>query len=286
MRPAGDTAGTRAGHLAGIYPALMIGIFFLIPFALMLAVSVAHRVPDGFYEFAFEADNYRRIFEPVYLRTTLFSVGIAALVAAICIAIGFPFTYHLTRLPRRAQVLWLIFILAVLSLSEVLIAFCWQVLLSRTAGIGNVAVWLGLVERASSFYPSFGAVVLALVYLVLPYSVLVLYPPLSRLEPEIPEAARMLGASPLRTFFGTVVPVMRPAITAAAIMIFVFTIGAYLIPQVLGKPEHWTLSVLITDQAVFNANMPFAAALASFLMAITVVLVMAVLWLERRQEAA
>jgi putative spermidine/putrescine transport system permease protein len=103
--------------------------------------------------------------------------------------------------------------------------------------------------------------------------VLVLYPPLSRLDPALPEAAQTLGASPLRTFFTVVVGSLRNAIVAAFVMVFVFTLGAYLLPQILGRPRHWTLSVLITDAAIYQTNMPLAAAMALFFMAVSLVLV-------------
>ncbi len=102
---------------------------------------------------------------------------------------------------------------------------------------------------------------------------LVLYPALSRLDPQLPEAARTLGASPLRTFFTVVVPALRGAIVATLIMVFVFTLGAYLLPQLLGRPQHWTLSVMITDQAIYQSNLPFAAAMAMFLMLVSLALV-------------
>jgi putative spermidine/putrescine transport system permease protein len=178
--------------------------------------------------------------------------------------------------------MWLVYILAQLSLSEVLIAFSWQVLLSRTAGVTNILAWLGIIERSFSLYPSFGAVIIALTYLVLPFSVLILYPPMSRLDSEITEASRTLGASPLRTFFSVVIPVLRPAIVATGITMFVFTLGAVLIPQVLGRPQHWTLSVLITDQAIFQSNLPFAAALAIFLLVFSMGLVGLTIWIDRR----
>ena len=83
----------------------------------------------------------------------------------------------------------------------------------------------------------------------------------------------MLGASPVRSFFRVVVPVLRSSIISAIIMVFVFNLGAYVLPQVLGKPQHWTLSVLITDQAIFQSNLPFASAMAIFLMVVSLTLV-------------
>ncbi|MEM7168535.1 MAG: ABC transporter permease [Pseudomonadota bacterium] len=272
----------KGSFLLPIFPTVMIGIFFLIPFALIVAVSVAHQNPGGFYESGFELTHYKRFLSPAFLSTAAFSVLVSGLVAMICLILGFPFTYLITRLRRRWQVVWLVYILAQLSLSEVLIAFSWQVLLSKTAGIGNILVWLGILERSTAFYPSFGAVVLGLTYLVLPFSILLLYPPLSRLDSEVTEAARTLGASPVRTFFEVVVPILRPALVATGITMFVFTLGAIVVPQVLGRPSHWTLSVQITDQAIFQSNLPFAAALAIFLLIVSMSLVGLTMWINRR----
>jgi putative spermidine/putrescine transport system permease protein len=277
-----ETTGKRGPWLLMAYPSIMIGIFFLIPFALIVAVSVAHQLPEGYYQPGLELTHYSRFLSPVFVNTAIFSVSVSALVACICLLLGFPFTYFITRLGRRYQVMWLVYILAQLSLSEVLIAFSWQVLLSRTAGFTNILAWLGIIERSFSLYPSFGAVIIALTYLVLPFSVLILYPPMSRLDSEITEASRTLGASPLRTFFSVVIPILRPAIVATGITMFVFTLGAVLIPQVLGRPQHWTLSVLITDQAIFQSNLPFAAAMAIFLLVFSMGLVGLTIWIDRR----
>lgn len=273
-------------HAVLIYPALMLGLFFVVPFGIMLAVSFFHRVEGAFYEPAFELDNYARFLTPFFGRALGFSILIAGLAALLSVAIAFPFTYALTRLRRPSQVAWLVFILAVLSLSEVIIGFSWSTLLSRTAGLSNVLAWLGLMEAPQAWSPSFTALLLGLCYIGFPYTVLVLYPALSRLDPELPEASRMLGASPARTFFRVVVPVLRHSIVGALIMVFVFDLGAYILPQVLGRPEHWTLSVLITDQAVFQSNLPFASAMAIFLMLVSLALVGLTLMLGSRKPAA
>ena len=108
-----------------------------------------------------------------------------------------------------------------------------------------------------------------MVYQAFPYTVLVLYPSLARLDPSLVEAARTLGASPIRAFFNVVVPALRNTLLATLIMVFVFALGSYLLPQLLGRPQHWTLSVLITDQAIYQSNMPFAAAMAIFLVLVS-----------------
>jgi putative spermidine/putrescine transport system permease protein len=129
-------------------------------------------------------------------------------------------------------------------------------------------------------------VLIGLVYVGLPYSVLVLYPPLSRFDPQLPEASRMLGASPFQTFFRVTVPIVRNSLASCFILVFVFALGSYLLPQVLGRPEHWTLSVQITDQALFQANIPFAAALAILLMLVTIALVVMTVLIARGRKTA
>ncbi|AWB07164.1 ABC transporter permease (plasmid) [Azospirillum humicireducens] len=272
-------------HAPILFPALMLVVFFVIPFGLMIAVSVARRIPGGFYEPDLVLANYERFLSAFFGGVLSFSLELAALVAVVAVGIGFPFTYRLARLPRAAQVRWLVFLLSILSLSEVIIGFAWSTLLSRTAGITNFLVAVGLMAEPQSLSPSFGALLAGMVYQAFPYTVLVLYPALARLDPALVEASRTLGASPLKAFFTVVVPAQRNTIVATLIMAFVFALGSYLLPQLLGRPQHWTLSVLITDQAIYQSNMPFAAAMAVFLVLVSLALVGLSLLFGRKEEA-
>jgi putative spermidine/putrescine transport system permease protein len=263
--------GGRSGRDRALllYPGIMLVGLFVLPLLVIAAVSVFARVPGGFFEPAFTLASYERAFGAFYLDRLAVSVGIASLAAAICLAIGFPFTYLLVGLPKRRQVPYLVLILAVLSLSEVIVAFSWSLLLSRTSGISNLLVWVGLMPQSVAWSPGFVAVVLGFVFLALPLTVLIFYPTVSRLDPEFVEAATTMGASPLRAFLTVVMPIMRPAIAGTFVLMFVFLSGAYLVPQVLGRPAHWTLPVHITDQAVMQSNLPLSAALAMVLLAAT-----------------
>ena len=268
------------------FPALMLTVFFVVPFSIMIAVSFFRRDPAGFYTPDFVVDNYARFLSLFFGGVLGFSLMLAVLVAACCVAIAFPFTFLLTRCSRRVQTVWLVCLLSVLSLSEVIIGFAWSTLLSRTAGVTNLLVAIGLMEAPQALLPGFGAVLTGMVYEALPYTVLVLYPALIRLDPTLLEAARTLGASPTRAFFNVVVPSLRNTIVATLIMVFVFALGSYLLPQILGRPQHWTLSVLITDQAIYQSNMPFAAAMAVFLVLISLALVGLMLMVGRKESAA
>lgn len=269
-----------------VFPAGMLIVFFVVPFATMIAVSFFKRNPSGFYTPDFVFDNYARFLSLFFGKVLGFSLMLAIAVAICCIVLAVPFTYLLSRARRRTQVLWLVALLSILSLSEVIIGFAWSTLFSRTAGITNLLVMLGIMEQPVALNPSFGAVLTAMTYQALPYTVLVLYPALVRLDPTLTEAARTLGASPVRAFFTVVVPALRNTIVATLIMVYIFALGCYLLPQILGRPQHWTLSVLITDQAIYQSNMPFAAAMAVFLVLVTLGLVGLTVYAGRKGETA
>lgn len=269
----------------GIVPGAALILFFLIPFGIMLAVSVALREPGGFYQWGFDLAGYRRFLSAFFGGILLTSVLIAAGAALIAVALALPFTVALAGLGRRAQTAVLVVLLSVLSLSEVIVGFSVSTLLSQTAGVGNLLAFLGLTAEPRAYTPSLFALLTGLVYLSFPYAVLVLYPPVARLDPELAQAARTMGASPFRTFLTVTVPLLRAPLLGAVILVFVFALGSYLLPQVLGRPQHWTLSVHITDQAIYQSNLPFAAAMATFLLVVALAMVGLALLLGREKGA-
>jgi putative spermidine/putrescine transport system permease protein len=267
------------------WPTFAISCFFVVPFFLLLKVSLAHRDESALWGPGFELTHYVEMLDPTVLDTLVFSGALAILVAVISGAVAFPFTYFITRMHRRAQIAWLILLLSTLSLSEVLIAFSWQVMLAKRVGLSNVLVWLGLLAEPESLSPNFGAVLSCLVYLVVPFTVLLLYPALARLDRDLTEAARTLGATPLRVFFTVVLPMMRGPLISTSIVASIFTLGAYVAPSVLGRPEHWTIAILIGKAALTGGNLPFAAAMAVLLLTATLGLTGLTALLGRRSKA-
>ena len=279
---------TRPGGVAKLiaaYPSTMLALFFLVPFGIMIVVSFWHRLEgaESGYEPGFEFTHYARFFSPLFIERILVSIEFASIAAFLSVIVAFPFTYFLSRFNRRAQVITLVFILSVLSLSEVIVAYSWSVLLSRTAGISNLFVLLGFMEKPTSWTPGYFAVMFGLTYFNLPFATLIMYPQCTRLDRELTEAAQTLGASPVKTFLTVVVPLLWPTILTAFIVLFVFTMGAFVTPQWLGRPEHGMFAIFIVDQALTRGNIPFAAAMSMFFMVITLMLVMVTVWLGRKK---
>jgi len=267
---------------AALYPTLMIGVFFAIPFVIMLAISFwSWDQAAAIFTPAFELTHYARFFSPLFTTHLWVSVQFAALASALSLAVAVPFTFFISRFRRKPQVVSLIFILCVLTLSEVIIAYSLSIVMSRSGGLPNVAEWLGLVERARSWYPSYFANLFGLSFFNIPFAVLILYPSSTRLDRELTEAAQTMGATPVRTFFTIVLPLLDRTIMAAFILLFVFTMGAFVTPYWLARPEDTMMAQLIAEQALSRGNIPFAAALSVFFMVVTLVLSLLTIWLRR-----
>ncbi|MDP3490841.1 MAG: ABC transporter permease [Phenylobacterium sp.] len=273
--------------LAGLLtaPCLYIIIMAVVPAFLMVQLSLAHREVGGLWSPGFELTQYRQLATPLFARVMGFSLLLAVAGAAICVSLAFPAAYFITRMKRRAQVAWLVFLLGSLSLSEVLIVFAFQVLLSTSGTLAGALSAVGLLAPGASLYPNFPAVLTCLVYLLLPYVILYFYPALSQLDPEVEQAAATMGASRFSTFTSVVLPMMRGQILTGVLLVVIFTFGAYLTPLVLGRPPQWTIAIHISNAAMGAGNVPLAAAYAVAVVVFMVALLALTRLLSRRRGA-
>ncbi len=254
------------------WPALALLALVVLPSLLLIRISVAPPDADGLWTSGVVFDAYRDLAEPAWLATLVYSLWMAILVATIGLGLGFPLTLLITRMRRSHQVTWLVLLLATLTLSDVLITFSWQVMLSKRIGLSRMLVWLGLMPQVDSLTPSAGAVIVSLVYLVLPFTMLTLYPGLSAMPTEQLEAARLLGASPGIVLRTVIIPLNRGAALTAFAVSALLALGTYVCPLVLGRPQNWTMAVLICNAALAGHNVPRAAAMSIALVAAALVL--------------
>lgn len=271
-------AGKGRGRFLLIYPLGMLVVFFVIPLAMLIVFSFYHHPPGGFYEPAFSFENYIRFFtRTLYLKRLAFTVEISALTAALCLLLGYPFTYYLTRMGSRKR-FYVILVISTLWLSYIIRSYAWTVILSRNAGISRLFVWFGLLEQPRGYAPGLMAVIIGLVYVFLPFMILTLYGSLKSVSREYEEASLNLGAGPLKTFWDVTLPLSKEGIISGTLLVFILTMGAYVVPSILGKPKQWTMPIIIGDQATYESNVPFGAAMALVLMVFAV----AIMWLIAR----
>ena len=260
-------------HLIGLYPFGMMCLFFLGPLAFMIVVSFYERDPLGFYNAAFVWDNYAKFFSSFYYTISLRSLWSATLGSILVVLLAFPAVYIIVDMSRRWQLFWVILLLSMMCLSEVIIGFAWVILMSESAGIPRFLGWIGLWENPRSLSPSFGAMLIGFVTLGFSLVALMFYPQLAQRDKSIEEAALTLGTPPAKVFYKVVLPNYKMAIATSTITMFVYFLGVFVMPTMLGRPQDWNMTVIITDKAVGDANMPLGAALSVIMLIFTIVII-------------
>ncbi|MGR3515235.1 MAG: ABC transporter permease [Paracoccaceae bacterium] len=295
QRAATKTPRVQADRvLLGLLSSVIV-VFCVLPFLLVLVISFGRKVDGAAWVWDFTFENYQRFFVGVlwpeevtflYLQQLYYSFYFAVIASLLAVATALPFTLLLTRLRRRAQAIWLVFILSSLSLSEVFIVMGWDILLSNNSGLPKLfketglTAWLkevgwfqtlrdwGLANpRNVKFKTSDFATILTMSYLVWPYAVILLYPALSRLDPSLGEAARTMGASRWTVTRTVTLPSIRLPLFGTTLLLFVFLLGTYVSVTVFAAPnKHTTAVAIYSNIRGANLNAPFGATQAIVLL--------------------
>lgn len=287
--------GRRAWAL--LWPTwVVLGVFLLTPLVLMLLVSFAERGTYGgiapvrdlgehILSGRFLA-NYARSFRGIYLGIGWRSLWMAVLTTVLCLAISYPIAYYLARLaPRRWKGLLLGLVVVPFWTSFLIRTYAWMFLL-RTEGLINlVLTGLGLVDRPLELLYTELAVMIGLVYGELPFMILPLYASLEKLDSTLLEAASDLGADRVRAFWRVTVPLTAPGIAAGIVLVFIPSLGQFVVSDLLGGARSMLLGNLVQNQFAVARNKPFGAALAFELTAAVLLLLLAyALYAKRRGE--
>lgn len=278
-----NSSPTFAPCVIGGLAFAVMAVFFVIPLLFMIVVSFYQPDPMGFYKEAFVWENYGKFFSSFYYTVSFRSITSSALGAVLVVALSFPLVLFVSDLSRRLQLFWIILLLSLMCLSEVIIGFAWLILMSESAGLPRLLEAVGLWDNPRSLSPSFGAMMIGLVFLGFSIVALILYPSVARRDRSIEEAAVTLGTPPSRVFFKVLVPVFRTSLVSVTLTMFVYLLGVFVMPTMLGRPQDWTMTVIISDKALGDANLPLGAALAVVMLIVTVLVLLAAAWLTRKR---
>jgi len=258
----------RAKYLIVSYPAITLSLFFVVPLLLLVVVSTFQNIEGGFFQPAFTLENYVRfIGSDLFQGRMIYTLRVAGLTTVLCLAIGYPLAYYIATLKSE---LWRRFYLSVivssLFLTFIIRAFAWQILLSSDSVVPTIASAIGLLEEPVALVPSYFALVVGMVYVFLPFMVLTLYTSIRDVDNSLQEASRSLGARPLRTFREVTLPLTKSGIISGSMLVFVLSLGVYVLPRILGNPPQWTLAVLIGNQVGVEGNIPYGATISIVLL--------------------
>ena len=246
---------------AGIWLLLLMVLPTLLITELSLVPGLRPGQPIESYGFL----NYLRILEPTYLQVLQRSATFATGTTLLCLGLGFPVAYWLALMaPKRWRNLLLVLFILPLWTSSLLRTYAWITLLRSSGVINLVLTTLGLPPQGLMNTP--WAVYVGMTYSFLPYMVLILYASLARLDLQLLEAAADLGANPRLAFWRVTVPQTLPGIAAGCLLVFVTSLGDFVVPTLLGGPNSMTISQLIYNQFLGVArNWGFGSSLSMVL---------------------
>ncbi|QEX19634.1 spermidine/putrescine ABC transporter permease [Hypericibacter terrae] len=263
-------ARTRAGLLA--LPLGWIALFLVLPCALVVVLSFFERGTYGGIDYIFTLENYSRAADSLYLGILLTSLKIAGLATLIAFVLGYPMAYLIATAPLRWQKILLLLAVLPFWTNYLIRTYAWIVILNRQGLINGLLSWLGLTsEPVDLLYNEF-AILVGLVYAYLPFMILPLYAAISRLSPDLIEASTDLGAPGFTSFRRITLPLTVPGAAAGAIFVFVYSMGNFITPDLLGGGRTVMVGNLIYDQFLNARDWPFGSALSFILMGVMMAL--------------
>lgn len=253
-------------------------VFVLGPVLYMVAVSFATDGAGNSFTWRFTLENFRKMLDGVYLQCFRQSFQLALLTTAVSVVVGYPYGYFMGTLGPRGRRIMLFLIMVPFWTSSLIRLYGWLILLQARGPLNRFLMALGLIGEPLKILYTYPAVVVGMVYSLFPFMVLAVYTSVEKMDWSLVEAARDLGAGPLRAFFTVTLKLTLPGLMSGVVLTFVPSMGLFFIADILGGNKIVLVGSLIQDQMTRASNQPFAAALALVLALMTSLM----LWLYRK----
>jgi spermidine/putrescine transport system permease protein len=266
-------------RLLTLPPLTYLLIFFAVPALIMLFASFRYAgeygglapwytVEDGKLTLDLTLENWARLFETdIYLRLFFKSIGYALLTTLLCILLGYPLALMIARSPKKRRDLLLLLVILPFWSNFLVRIYAWMIIFSPAGALTrmiNSVLGVFGVEPITLMY-SATAVIVALVYVHLPFMVLPLYANLEKHNPALLDAAQDLGADKWRRFWNVTWPLSLPGVYAGSILVFIPVLGMFAIPELLGGTDGILIANVIKQQFVESRDWPFGSVLSMVL---------------------
>lgn len=262
-----------------------IGVFFLLPLVLVGAYSFLERALYGGVRWVFTWENYTRFVDPLYLKILLRSFRISFMTTVILLVIGYPMAYRIAMADKRWRNILLFLVVLPFWTSDLIRTYAWMLILRDTGLLNHLLQYLHLVDKPITLLYTEGAILMGLSYVYLPFMVLPLYASIEKLDRSLLEAAEDLGATPFWRFLKVTVPLTKSGILAGSLLVFIPSVGAFIVPDLLGGAKVMMIGNLVQLQFGPSRNWPFGSAASFVLMTIVLLAVFAYLKFAGGREA-
>jgi spermidine/putrescine transport system permease protein len=279
--------GRRVGEWLLSSPSLLwLTGLVLVPTAIVFLIALRPPDVDGGIGSGWSLETLRALARASYARIAWRTFYLSFLTTLGCMVLAVPCGYFIGRADRRWRQTLLLLVVIPFWTSFLIRIFAWKVLLHPDGTIKVVLVGLGLLPASAGLLYNAGAVLLVMIYTSLPFAILPVYAAAERFDFTLVEAARDLGATPLGAFARVFVPGIRKGLLAATLLVFIPSLGSYIIPDLVGSPSSEMLGNVIAQRVFVERNLPHASALAGVLTVAVLAPMLAVLFLRRAGGAA
>ena len=263
---------------------LWLLVLFLIPTVLVFAITFKPATPYGGIGSGWTLETLRTLGNPNYPAIVWRTIWLSVVVTALCIVLATPMGYYMARIsPRRRQMVLLLVILPFWT-SFLVRIFAWKVLLHPEGLLKQLLVFLHLCTPDTSLLYNTFAVLLVMVYTELPFAILPIYAASEKFDFRLIEAAKDLGATSFRAFRAVFLPGIRVGLLTAFLMVFIPSLGSYVIPDIVGGPTSEMIGNKIAQRTFVDRNLPHAAGLSA-LLTLAVLIPMITITTLRRKES-
>ncbi len=258
----------------GSLPAFVWMLFFMaIPLVYILVISFLTKGQQWGIELKFTLDNYKRFFDPLYIKIFLNSFYVAGITTLITLLLGYPFAFFITLFPKKRQSLIITLLMIPFWTNTLIRVYGWIIILQKRGIINTVFVALHLFDKPHDFLYHQSTVMLGIIYTMLPFMILPVYNAVEKIDKDLIAASYDLGANKIQTFFYVTVPQTASGIMTGCIMVFMPSIGMYYVADLLGGANSILLGNLIKNQFFEARNWPFGAAVSVIMSVISLLLI-------------
>ncbi len=252
---------------------LWLVFFVAVPLIYVLVMSFCSLDSSYNVTFKFTADNYRRLLDPNYIQIYATSIVVAFLTTAICILVGYPFSFLIARNKSRFKPLLYMLVIIPFWTNSLIRIYGWRTFLGSGGWLNSALMAMHITSEPVQFLFNKGATVFGMVYCLFPFMVLPLYTAIEKLDTSLLEASSDLGAKRSATFLRIILPLTASGIFSGSIMVFIPSLGYFFVADILGGGNSDVIGNLIERQFQSGNNWPLGSALSIILILITLVLV-------------
>lgn len=256
--------------LLSIMPLYLFTIVFVAgPLIYLLVLSFLTRAEVWGVVNKFTLDNYRNILDPIYLKTFAESFKLAILSTSLVVLIGYPFGYFMAKLSAAWKRYMMLLIMIPFWISSLIRLYGWIIIFRANGTLDGILMGIGITSAPLKLLYTYPAVVVGMVYALVPFMIFAVYSSAEKLDWSMVEAARDLGATRWKAFTTVSLKMTLPGLLSGIVLTFIPSMGLFFIADLLGGNKIVLVGNLIQEQLMKAHNWPFAAALSVVLMVLT-----------------